>query len=120
MAESNNTTTAIKSDNGKSSKSGSKDTGIKTSKKTTLSANAVPFDVSASPTINPYGGQYGIQTQPAYVPPAPIPPTASSKRKSSNRQRRTSFVFFIFANLRNIKLIILIFYFLLYFVLYFV
>lgn len=41
--------------------------------KNKLSPFAPAFDVSHSPTINPYSGQYGISTLPAQVPPAQIP-----------------------------------------------
>eukprot|EP01083_Nonionella_stella_P093180 261000_1 len=50
---------------------------LKSSTAKKLSANAPVFDVSRSPTLDPYAGPNGIRTQPCYVPPATIPPPAT-------------------------------------------
>ena len=48
--------------------------GGKASAPKKLSPNAPVFDVSRSPTLDPYAGPNGIRTLPANVPPATIPP----------------------------------------------
>jgi len=49
----------------------------------TLRANAASFDVSRSPTLDPYSGQHGVATRPGYVPPAQIPPMPTQMPKQS-------------------------------------
>eukprot|EP01084_Bolivina_argentea_P039233 72519_1 len=52
-----------------------------------LSANAPVFDVSRSPTLDPYAGPNGIRTQPCYVPPATIPPPATQQPSQQPQQQ---------------------------------
>lgn len=55
--------------------------GGKSSAPKKLSANAPVFDVSRSPTLDPYAGPNGIRTLPANVPPATIPPPQTQQQQ---------------------------------------
>jgi serine/threonine protein kinase len=55
-----------------------------------LSPFAPAFDVGNSPTINPYGGPYGISTLPVAVPPAHIPPAHQATYTTTNERNTSS------------------------------
>jgi len=59
----------------------------KDKKGSTLRATAATFDVSRSPTLDPYSGQHGVHTRPGYVPPAQIPPPMQQQPKQSRAAR---------------------------------
>jgi len=64
--------------------------GSKDKKGSTLRATAATFDVSRSPTLDPYSGQHGVHTRPGYVPPAQIPPPMQQQQQQhAPKQSRT-------------------------------
>jgi len=63
--------------------------GAKDKKGSTLRATAATFDVSRSPTLDPYSGQHGVHTRPGYVPPAQIPPPMQQQQQQQQQQKQS-------------------------------